>query len=117
MKPNYQPDAATAARCLGVLARAGEPLTAAAIAAALRLPGGREWQRRQVRAIVHYLRATGCRIVATLAGGYWLTEDDAIWKDYLEHEQSAGVRLIDEARRRQKPLREPGQQMLFAIPE
>ena len=90
-----------------------EPIVAADIAMALKLGGDRETQRRHVRRIVKHLRDGGSRIVATIAGGYWLTADDAMWKDYLEGRSIDAKRIIGEAAKRKRAIEPGGQQLLF----
>ena len=103
-----------ASKCLRILQASHEPLVAAELAARLQLSGNRETQRRHVRAIVKHLRDNGSRIVATLAGGYWLTNDDEIWRDYLEGRAIDAKRIIGEASRKKKMLSDAkGQGMLF----
>jgi len=105
-----------AARCLGVLEAADGPATAAELAGKLALTGRRESQRRRVRAIVRELRNRGHWIVATLAGGYWLTKDEAMWKDYNECRQIDAKRIIGEAYRRKQAAGPGGQGLLFGAP-
>lgn len=84
-RPNITSD--LAASCLAALKTAGGPLTAAALATCLKLEGSHETQRRHVRAIVKLLRDKGCRIAATLRGGYFLAEEDDVWRAYLRSRQ------------------------------
>lgn len=102
------------ARCLGVLKQAARPVVAADIACRLGLGGKRETQRRHVRAIVKRLREVGSMIVATLNGGYWLTDDEQLWKEYLEGRKIDAKRIIGEAHRRKKMVTDnQGQGLLF----
>lgn len=111
-EPNVTTDACAA--CLRILKAASEPMVAAELAAMMQLAGSRETQRRHVRAIVKHLRDNGSRIVATLTGGYWLTNDDGLWKDYLEGREIDAKRIIGEASRKKKMLSDAkGQGMLF----
>jgi hypothetical protein len=104
------------ARCLWILQEAEEPITAAELAHKLLLGGARESRRRHVRAIVKQLRDDGAMIVATLAGGYWLTEDADIWCEYNEGRKIDAKRVLGEAHRRNKILREAdGQGLLFSL--
>jgi len=103
------------AGCLRILKEAHEPLVAAKIAGRLNLPGERETQRRHVRAIVKQLRDDGAWIVADLSGGYWLTEDAAIWTEYNEFRTVDAKRILGEAHHRTKIAKEPsGQLVMFA---
>lgn len=103
-------------RVLELLTKAVEPIVAADIAAKLRIGGCRESQRRHVRGIVRKLRDEGNHIVATLQGGYWLTEDETIWKDYLDGRQIDAKRLLAETSRAKKAIDANGQGLLF-MPE
>jgi len=103
-----------AARCLSILESENRPIVAAELARRLFLSGNRETRRRHIRAIIKQLRDNGSMIVATLAGGYFLTEDESLWKDYLEHKQIDGKRIIGEASSRKKMVTAPkGQMDLF----
>jgi hypothetical protein len=103
-----------AASCLLLLKRSGSPYVAADIARAMGLSGKRETQRRHVRAIIKHLRETGSMIVATLAGGYWLTEDYGTWKDYNAGRQLDAKRILGETGRRAKIISDRnGQGVLF----
>ena len=104
-----------AARCLSLLETAAEPMVAAKLARRLRLAGSRETQRRHVRAVVKYLRDNGSHIVATLTGGYWLTENDEIWRDYLEGRQIDAKRILGETHKRKRIAGSQGQGTLFDI--
>ena len=87
---------------------------AAKLAARLFLPGNRETQRRHIRAIVKLLRDNGSRIIATLWGGYFLTDDPQLWRDYLEGRQIDAKRILGETHRRKRMLADAqGQRMLF----
>ncbi len=105
-----------AARTLEVLKAADEPITAADLARRLDLSGCRETQRRGVRALVKQLRDDGARIVATLTGGYWLTDDPAIWRDYLEGRKIDARRLIGQSSRRQRMAVDADGQGLLFVP-
>jgi len=101
--------------CLVVLKRAEAFLTAADLAARVKLTGGRETRRRHVRAIVKQLRDDGHWIVAQNPDGYYLASDEAVWKDYLEGRKIDSKRVIGEASRRQKMVTDAhGQGLLFA---
>ena len=103
-----------AARLLMRLRTARTPLTAVELAGILALPGLRETKRRHVRAIVKSLRDSGEKIVATLDGGYWLTDDPATWKEYLEGRKIDAKRVIGESHRRQQMATDAaGQGLLF----
>ena len=91
-----------AAACLALLKVADKPRVAAEIAELLRLSGSRETQRRHVRAIVKQMRDNGEMIVATLSGGYWLTEDVKLWKEYLEGRKIDAKKLIGHAHKKIK---------------
>lgn len=103
-----------AAACLRLLKDAGRFLTAAEIGAALRLGGGRETQRRHVRAIVGSLRDRGEWIAAQNPAGYLWTDDPAVWRDYQEGRKIDAKKMIGEAARRQRMVVTPaGQGLLF----
>ena len=107
----------TARRCLAVLADADQPVVAADIAKRLHLSGGRETQRRHVRAIIKHLRdEAAAKIVATLGGGYMITADDAIWREYLEGKLIDAKRIIGRtAEKKRKVIADrKGQGFLFA---
>ena len=100
-----------------MLQAADEPVVAIDLAAGLGLGGNRETQRRCVRAIVKHLRDNGSQIVATLAGGYFLTADNATWRDYLDGRQIDAKQLIGETHKRKKMLADRvGQGLLFEPP-
>lgn len=102
---------------LQLLQSARTPLTAAELAGRLALPGCRETQRRQIRALVAALREQGSWIVATLSGGYWLTRDAALWREYNEHRKIDSKRVLGEAHRRQRQAADAGgQYLLFGPP-
>lgn len=113
---DYKPTTHLMSRCLTMLKTAEVPATAAELAGRLALPGSRETQRRHIRTVIAWLRNRGHWIVATLTGGYWLTRDEAMWKDYLEHRSIDGKRIIGEASRRKKIMLtdKSGQGILFA---
>ena len=103
-----------AAKCLGILKKAAAPIVAADLAAKLGLSGSRESQRRHVREIVKHLRDNGSWIVATLKGGYWLTMDEKLWRDYQEGRQIEAKRIIGSAHKEKKMLTDSqGQGLLF----
>jgi len=107
--------ASEAAECLRILESATEPIVAADLARKLYLPGSRESQRRHVRAIVKHLRDNGSQIVATLWGGYFLTEDSQLWRDYLEGRQIDAKRILGETHKRKRMLADAaGQGLLFS---
>lgn len=103
-----------AARCLSILESADRPIVAAELAARLFLRGNRETRRRHVRAIIKKLRDNGSMIIATLQGGYSLTGDEQLWKDYLEGRQIDVKRILGEAHRRKRMVADSaGQGVLF----
>jgi biotin operon repressor len=103
-----------ASRCLSLLKAAGEPMVAADLAARLQLPGSRETQRRHVRAIIRRLRNDGQKIIATLQGGYWLTDDDSLWRDYLRDRQVDAKKILADTHRKKRMLADSqGQGLLF----
>jgi len=103
-----------AAKVLCLLEEAKEPLVAAVIAQKFHLPGKRETQRRHVRAIIEYLRQHGSMVIATLSAGYWLTKDEALYKEYLEGRQIDAKRILGETGRQKKTVFYKGQGILFA---
>lgn len=106
--------AVEAARCLRILKSADKPIVAADLARKLDLGGNRESQRRHIRAIIKHLRDNGSMIIATLWGGYFLTEDSQLWRDYLEGRQIDAKRILGETHKRKKMLIEAnGQGVLF----
>jgi biotin operon repressor len=103
-----------AAACLALLKSGGRPRVAADIAEILRLGGSRESQRRHVRAIIKQLREDGEMIVATLQGGYWLTDDDKLWREYLEGRKIDAKKTIGQTHKRIKAATDSlGQGLLF----
>lgn len=104
-----------AGRCLQILQAANGPIVAAELARKLGLAGCRETQRRRVREIVKHLKDnSGAMIVASLQSGYWLTEDEQLWRDYLLHRQIDAKRILGETHKRKKMLADPsGQGRLF----
>ncbi len=103
-----------AAGCLGLLKNANGPMVAAEIARVLGLGGKRETQRRHVRAIVKCLRDAGEWIVATLQGGYMVTDDADVWKDYNEGQQIDAKRILGVTGKRKKIIADSaGQGLLF----
>ena len=112
--PGPNVTAEEAARCLRVLEQAQRPMVAAELARSLHLGGSRESQRRHVRAIAEHLRDNGSMVVATLQQGYWLTEDQRLWKDYLEGRQIDAKRVLGETHKRKRMLADAkGQGLLF----
>jgi len=105
-----------AAKCLSILREANKPIVAAELAYRLGLAGSRESQRRHVRALIKRLRDDGSKIIATLWGGYFLTEDEQLWRDYLDGRQIDAKRILGETHRRKKNLAAGQQQMLFEPP-
>jgi len=110
-KPEVKAD--ELAKCLAVLRQASEPMTAIEIAARLGLGGIRETQRRHVRAIVKLLRDKSCRIAATLQGGYFITNDEQLWRDYLEGRQIDAKRVLGETGKRKNASYDGQQGLLF----
>lgn len=106
----------TAAAALAILKAAQRPMTAIEIAVRLDLSGKRETKRRKVRAIVKDLRDSGARIVASLEGGYWLTEDPQIWQQWNDGRQIEAKQILAETHRRKRQLLadKSGQRFLFA---
>lgn len=100
--------------CLEELKAASEPIVAAELGRRLKLHGCRETQRREVRAIVEYLRGQGAKIVAANPAGYWLTEDEETWREYQEKRAVDGKRILAEVSRRKKFMSVKGQGLLFA---
>jgi len=102
------------AACMALLRRADGPLTAAAIAAALAIPGERETQRRRVREVIDALRlADKAWIVADTIQGYWLTTDEAVWRAWDESRAIEAKRTLGESHKRTKMLTDRGQGLLF----
>jgi len=93
-----------AAECLRILKAAEQPIVAADLAKRIRLAGSRETQRRKVRAIVKQLRDSGAMIVATLQGGYLLTDDVKIWRDYLNGRQIDAKKVLGKTHRTKKMI-------------
>ena len=104
------------ARLLLLLKSATEPIVAAELGIRLGLSGSRESQRRVIRSMVKCLRDNGSKIVATLQGGYWLTDDAEIWSEYLNGRKIDAKMTIGEAHRRQRLSQEASSQtMLFEL--
>lgn len=111
-EPNITTD--EAARCLAILESAAEPMTAALLAARLYLSGSRETQRRHVRALIKHLRdKCGSHIIATLWGGYLLTDDMQIWRDYINGRQIDAKRILAVTHKRKRILAGNDQGVLF----
>lgn len=91
-----------AASCLAILESASGPMVAAEIAARLGLGASRESQRRYVREIITHLRESGCKVVADQRNGYFLTDDDRQWRDYLEGRQIEAKRVLGETHKKKK---------------
>ncbi len=103
--------------CLAILKNRNTPIVAADIAKQLKLAGNRETRRRRVRAIIKHLRdECGAKIVATLGGGYMITDDDRIWQEYLEGKLIDAKRIIGSAsaKKRKAITNRKGQGFLFA---
>jgi len=102
-------------RCLRILQEQSAPIVAAELANRLGISGTRETQRRQVRTIIKHLRdECDARIVATRQGGYRLTKDDEIWRDYLDHRTIGAKRVLGETHRRKRQAARIGQGYLFS---
>jgi len=103
-----------AADCLGMLRTVSGPIVASDLAQRLFLSGSRETQRRHVRAIVKQLRDDGHMIVATLQGGYALTKDAAIGREYLDGRQIDAKRILGKTHKEKRMLADRlGQGLLF----
>ena len=99
---------------MSILETAGEPLVAADLAHRLGLSGCRETQRRCVREIIKQLRDNGAMIVATLQGGYFLTKDRKVWREYLEGRQIDAKKVLGATHKQKKMITYPdGQGALF----
>jgi len=98
---------------LSILENADRPIVAADLAYLLGLQGSREGQRRRVRALIKELRDEGCWIIATLSDGYWLTDDFALWRDYLENRKIDAKRIFAEISRRREQVSARKQGQLF----
>lgn len=104
------------ANCLSILESANKPLVAADLAKKLGLSGSRETQRRHIRAIIKHLRNNGSKIIATLWGGYFLTTDPQLWRDYLEGREITAKRIFGETHKRKRRLTDSqGQGVLFDL--
>ena len=103
-----------AAECLLLLQRTIGPRTAASIAEQLGLSGSRETQRRHVRKIVEHLRDGDCKVVGD-PSGYWLTDDQKAWRDYLDSRQIGATAVLGctHQRRRESLRASSGQKTLF----
>jgi len=101
------------AELLTILKNTDEPVTAAQIAYKLRLPGKRETQRRHVRDLVKQLREDGVWIVAVGVAGYFFTEDESLWRDYLEGRAIDGKKTIGLASKITKIVNNRGQFLMF----
>lgn len=112
-KPNVTTE--QAAQCLRLLEATRKPIVAADLAFMLRLPGKKETQRRHVRAIIKQLRDNGSMIVATLQGGYLLTTDESVYRDYLEGRQIDAKKVLGKMYKQKKEILKDasGQELLF----
>lgn len=98
-----------------ILRAAAQPMVAAELAAKMNLAGCRETQRRHVRAIIKQLRDGGEMIVADLSGGYWLTDDITLYKDYLEGRQIDAKKILGDTHKKKNVILQDtsGQELLF----
>jgi biotin operon repressor len=102
------------AECLAILKGADRPMTAAQIAARLGLSGCRETQRRRVRAMTLALRDKGVRITANLQTGYFLAEEDDVWRAYLRSRQIEAKTILGVTHPRiRQAVESKGQRLLF----
>jgi biotin operon repressor len=112
MKPNVTTD--LQARCLRLLKQADGPIVAALIAEMLGLDGPHESRRRRVRLIVQQLRDAGEMIVADSHQGYCLTDDERVFKAYLDGRQIEAKGVLGQTHSRKKMLTDGrGQGVLF----
>ena len=100
-------------RTIGMLKSQVDFISAIDLAKKLGVCGSHELKRRHVRRIIKQLRDGGHWIVATLAGGYFLTKDELLWKNYLEGRNIDAKRIIGEAAHRKFIATRSGQGMLF----
>jgi biotin operon repressor len=101
-------------RCLTLLQASDDWMTAAELASRLGIDGLRETQRRVVRDLIKQIRAAGHWVLASLTEGYYLTDNAAVWKDYLEGRQIDAKRVIGEAGRHKRMVCDKsGQGLLF----
>ncbi len=77
-------------------------MVAARIAVRLGLGGCRESQRRHVRAIITQLRDNGCKVVGDQQTGYFITDDDRQWRDYLDTRQIGAKRVLGQTHKQKK---------------
>lgn len=106
----------TTGQLLRILQSADKPLVAADLAARLYLTGNRELQRRKVRALVKELRDDKNEnnwIVANFVEGYWLSDDFALWKDYLEGKKITAKMIFADVARKKNQVAMAGQGKLF----
>jgi len=101
---------------LDILSSENGPFTAAELAGRLYLTGSRETQRRRIRAIVKRLRDDGAMIIATLAGGYQMTRNEAAWRDYLEGRQIEAKKTLGSTYKKKRQILsdKAGQGLLFS---
>jgi len=106
-----------ASKCLKALAAESSPIVAAKLADKIGLTGSHETKRRHIRAIVKQLRDKGSMIVAVGSSGYFLTEDEDTWKQYLEDRSIDAKRILGESHKRKKAITDnKGQHLLFKEP-
>ena len=108
------PPSYTARKLHEILQHRCEPLKAIELANLWDLTGKREYQRRQIRRFVKELRDDGCKIIATLSGGYWLTDDNELWLDYSQGRTITAKRIFAEASKRKRAVTDETQTMLFS---
>ncbi|HAL45500.1 MAG: hypothetical protein A2Y12_08820 [Planctomycetes bacterium GWF2_42_9] len=105
-----------AARCLMLIKNNG-PILAAALAERLGFVGERETLRRKIRAIVQHLRNDcGEMIVADSVNGYYLTEDEKVWQDYLNGRQIDAKKILGITGKQLKMVTDSRGQGLLFVP-
>ena len=104
------------ASCLELLKASAVPIVAVGLADKLGLDGSRETVRRKVRVIVKALRDDGAMIAATINAGYFLTEDEEMYREYLDGKQIDAKRVLGETNRRKQNIIDAAGQGLLFVP-
>ena len=105
-----------AAKALRILTRSTEPVPAAAMAARLGFAGCRESMRRRVRAVVTHLRnSCGVMVIGSQAG-YFVTEDEKLWQQYLDGRQIDAKKVLGVTGRQKRMVTDSAGQGLLFVP-
>jgi len=85
------------------------------IAARLGLRGNHESNRRHIRSIVKKLREDGSKIISNMTDGYFLTDDDAIYREWLNDKTIDAKTILAKIHKAKQMLKDSaGQGLLFS---